>query len=202
MWTLARRSNADAALWPYEVSFDGGIGRGTAGESAGAGATLWVRDPFLGMRCVARAVRAIPGEARAPMAETRAGALALDLLSALRAGIEGRWALQHTRRARAVGDGLRAVRYGAAQARLRDPQVLEHFDLALGRVCRAGWHLDWQAVRRRHNQAAHDLADVAKRWAAALHAAGYVQTRTIFEWVGDSPARLEHADSLGLPAWP
>eukprot|EP00959_Pyramimonas_sp_CCMP1952_P253441 5295430-Pyramimonas_sp.AAC.1 len=62
---------ADAAQWPFELTFDGGARRiGEGDKVSGAAAVLWRHDPHRGYpRVVAVAVVALPGCDNAQTAE-------------------------------------------------------------------------------------------------------------------------------------
>ena len=78
---------------------------------------------------------------------------------------------QPAARAVIVGDSLNTIRFGAAQARLRNPALQAILEPGIGRL--AGWGLpDWYAVRRRFNKAADKLAGIASRRAADLRREG------------------------------
>ena len=98
---------------------------------------------------VAQAVVAIPWNATAQMAEAMGCCAALSLLRRARGG---------PRRARIVGDNLAVVRYGAATASLCAVPQQAVLEVALAEAYVAGWHLEWQAVRRHLNTAADALA--------------------------------------------
>ena len=154
--------------------FDGGARDTVQGRLAGAGATLWRHHLAGGPPvCVARGTVAIPRVATAQMAEALGCRAALELLR----HVEG-----DGRRARVVGDNLAVVRYGAGTARIRRPQIQAHLELALSQAARAGWVLDWQAVRRRLNKAADAMATEAVHWAHKLRAQGCLQPTLAFEW--------------------
>ena len=174
--TVGRNPSLEAedALWPWEVTFDGGADTGPNAEAAGAGATLWKHDLAGGPpRCVARAVVAIPWAAGAPLAEALGCKAGLDLL---------RQAGGDCRRARVVGDNLGVIRYCAGTARLRALPQQALLEAALGAALAQGWQLDWQAVRRPLNAEADRLATQGTRWARALRRSGVTEVRQHIEW--------------------
>ena len=62
-----------------------------------------------------------------------------------------------------------------------------------------GWSVEWQAVRRAHNTAAHDLASAAATWAHELQRAGDPAPRLLVVWEGEQDPGVQ---GLWLPAWP
>ena len=123
----------------------------------------------------------------------------MELLAAV-SDIQGqREDVPRARRARIVGDNPQVVRYGAAQARLRVLARQEPIDEGLEHAARLGWDLEWQLVRRRLNDEAHQCASAAARWAASLLERGSHESQSYFDW-GDGG----RDGVLGLltPAWP
>ena len=165
------------ALWPLEVTFDGGARETEAGPVAGAGACLW-RHQVLGgpPRLVAAAVVAIPWGASAQLAEAFGCRAALELLWRYGEGIG---------RARVVGDNLAVIRYCAGTARLRARPQQALLEDALANASARGWVLDWQAVRRNLNTLADRHATRGAVWAQECRVAGVHRLRTRYGAVGD-----------------
>ena len=186
--TVGRNPSPEAedALWPWEVTFDGGASPSANGAVAGAGAALWRHNVGGGgPTCVARTSVAIPWGASAPLAEAIGCRAALDLLRQV--GGSGR-------RARVVGDNLGVVRYGAGTARLRAQAQHAVLEEAFSAVLSQGWQLDRQAVRRHLNREADRLAMAGALWARSLRGEGVASIRARTEWTegapGDIAARL------------
>ena len=193
---------AGAAICPIEISFDGSTKQARGARASGAGSAAWVLGGRGPPRCVARAVLALPDVSAAPEAEAQAGGLALELLNHIaRARRRGtRPAVAGlARAARLVGDCVPVVRYGAAQARLRHGAHREPIDEGMRQAGANGWSVEWQAVRRAHNTAAHDLASAAATWAHELQRAGDSAPRLLVVWEGEQDPGVQ---GLRLPAWP
>ena len=163
------------STWPYEITFDGGARTIDDTAVAGAGAILWEHD-LQGTcpRQVATTVVAIPWGAGAQAAEAAGCCAGLRLLQALRPS---------RRAARIVGDNLGVIRYGAGTARLRRLQMQAQLETALAATLSQGWHLTWQAVRRRLNQAADALATEGVLWAKDLAVQGDTNISTRTTWL-------------------
>ena len=152
------------AMWPWEVTFDGGARNTGMGPMAGAGAVLWRHHIGGGEPSVeAKAVVAIPWDASAQVAEAHGCRAALRLLQ-LHAGGQ--------KRARVVGDNLAVIRYGAGTAGMRVTPQQALLEVALAGVYTRGWDLDWQAVRRRLNTEADELATMGVHQAARCASQG------------------------------
>ena len=160
--------------WPYEATFDGGAREIGSGCVAGAGAAIWQHHLQGGAPTrVASAVVAIPWDASAQVAEAVGCRTALGLLLDLPT---------EQRCARMVGDNIAVVRYGAGHARLRRIDMQGHLEHSLQEAYRRGWTFHWQAVRRRLNGSADDLATQGVYWAAQLRDRGDTAIRTEVTW--------------------
>ena len=191
---------AGAAHWHTEAYFDGATGRSRLGRVAGAGVVLWRMDAQGAPRCIARAALAMPGGASAPVAESRAAGLAVDLLTRMHeAPPDASLTPLSTRRARVCGDCTQTIRYTNGQARMRVIARREPIDAALDRAWRHGWNIRWQAIRRAHNAAAHAVATAAVAWASRLLARGRRACRSCIVWATGGQAPPE---DLTLPALP
>ena len=126
---------------------------------------------------IATAVAAIPRGTTAQVAEALGCRLALRMILQTDPAV---------RAARLVGDNTGVVRYGAGTARLLRPEMQGHLDVLLADAAEAGWRLSWQAVRRRLNAAADELAGEGEEHAARLAAAGrwgiWIQERWVAGW--------------------
>ena len=176
--------SAEDALWPYEVTFDGGRRDVDGQDEAGAGATLWRHPPGGGNPLrLAQAKVALPLGTSAQQAEASGCRAALYLLEAW-----GRGPL----RARVVGDNLGVVRFGAGVARLRHLTMQALLEVPLTGLALNGWVLAWQAVRRRVNAAADALATSALLWAAERHGTGLPTPVMDVTWDVSPGVRLPH----------
>ena len=167
----------DTALWPYEVTFDGGARHiHPEHKVAGAGATLWKHDPEGGSpKQIASIVVALPDVSDSQSAEATACRAALACLANV---------LSDTRAARVVGDNLAVVRYGAGTGRFQRSLLQAQMELALGPLAQRGWRLQWHAVRRRLNKAADRLATLGVFWAEAVRRNRGRGVRTHIVWHG------------------
>ena len=86
------------------------------------------------------------------------------------------------RSARILGDNTGVVRYGAGTARLRRPEMQAHLDAPIASAAEAGWQLSWQAVRRRLNAGADELAGEGEEEAARRASAGQWEVWTQTRW--------------------
>ena len=84
-------------------------------------------------------------------------------------------------------DNLAVIRYCAAQGRLRRPAMQAVVEPGLAALERGGWHVAWQAVRRRLNMAADSAAAEAVQWAGSLRAEGVTAPRVRVRWAVDPP---------------
>ena len=169
------------ALWPFELTFDGGARRIQNDQVAGGGATLWRHNLNGGApTMIAEAVIAIPTSATAQLAEATACRVGLDLLGRLTSA---------PRRARVVGDNLAAIRYGAGQGRFRHLPIMAQMEAGLQRLATLGWTTTWQAVRRRLNAAADRRATQGAQWAYELLQQGVREVRTRITWLTESGGR-------------
>ena len=162
------------SLGQFELTFDGGARPCPGGRVAGAGAVLWGPPGPEGRQAIARILVAMPGEQHAQIAEARAAAAGLDLLLSQS---------PDTRYAAVAGDNLAVVRFCCAQGRLRQPAMHQLLDPRLSTAHERGWVLDWQAVRRRLNCEADEVATMAVRWAASLFAQGIMDERSRTDWL-------------------
>ena len=122
---------------------------------------------------IASATVAIPWNAGAQVAEAVGCRAGLDLLGQLHPPY---------RAARVVGDNLGVIRYCAGTARLRRLHMQAHLEPSLATALTQGWHLSWQAVRRRLNQEADALATNGVQWAASLREQGQRTIQLRFTW--------------------
>ena len=169
------------ALWPYELTFDGGARRIQQEQVAGGGVTLWRHNLNGGSpTMIAEAVIAIPSAATAQLAEATACRVGLNMLGTL----------EHApRRARVVGDNLAAIRYGAGQGRFRHLPIMAQMEAGLQRLATLGWTTTWQAVRRRLNAAADHRATQGAQWAYELVQQGIREVQTRITWLTESGGR-------------
>ena len=143
------------------LSFDGGARPQEPGSTwnGGAGAILWRADSQGSLVPQAKAVVALPGERRAPIAEAQGCKAALKLLAKTNTA---------ARPLTIIGDNLGIVRLGAGQARFKDSDFYAILAESLGDLALAGWAPKWIAVRRRFNKAADALATAGVKWAATM----------------------------------
>ena len=85
--------------------------------------------------------------------------------------------------AHVIGDNLAVIWFCAGTARLRKVEMQAHLELALGRVLEAGWGLRWQAVRRRLNHSADELATRGVHCAARRRDSGLSDVGPNVEWI-------------------
>ena len=138
---------------PYEVTFDGRAKAQAGSRAAGAAAILWGHPLHDGSRTLlARALVSLPEVPHAQEAEAWGATLAVDLLASVPGPL---------RKARIIGDNLAVVRYGAEKGHLHRPEIHRPLASALAAAAERGWHLKWQAVRRRLNKAADAAATEA-----------------------------------------
>ena len=136
---------------------------------AGAGAILWGPPGPDGSRpIVARAVVGHPSVEHAQTAEAVGCAAALDLVAQRGAAL---------RAAKIIGDNLAVVRYGAAQGRLRRPQMQQVLAGRLAALHERGLDLSRAAVRRRLIAEA-ERATEGLFWAAERLTAGLLTSAT------------------------
>ena len=117
---------------------------------------------------------ALPGVPHAQEAEAAGCGIGLGMLGAVETG-------GFPLRAMIAGDNLAVVRYGAAAARPRRPEMAARTDDQLGRLLAAGWRISWRAVRRRLNRAADRLATAGFHWAEVLRATGRGRERVRYQ---------------------
>ena len=165
----------DTALWPYEVTFDGGARHIHPDHKvSGAGATLWRHDASgRPPEQVASIVVALPDVQDSQVAEASGCRAALGGLANVSTDV---------RAARVVGDNLAVVRYGAGTGRFQRSLLQAQMELALGPLAQKGWRLQWHAVRRRLNKAADRLATLGVFWAEALRRRGVREVRSHIVW--------------------
>ena len=174
-WTPS--PECEDALWPLELTFDGGsraLAEGGAHVS-GAGAILWRHDPAGGPPTrLATVTVALPDGPGAQVAEAAGCRAGLGLLRGLAVP---------ARRARVLGDNVPAIRYGAGTGRFRRLQIQTHLEGGLRPLAEEGWVLEFQAVRRRLNQGADALATDGVHWAQELRAAGETGPHFRTQWL-------------------
>ena len=96
--------------------------------------------------------------------------------------------------ARVAGDNLGTIRYGAGSSRFRQLSLYSQMEQALSHAQQHGWLLSWQAVRRRFNEAADELATAGIAWAHELYRQGHsaLQHFTVWHERPDRPRRPDH----------
>ena len=105
--------------------------------------------------------------------------------------------------ARVAGDNLGTIRYGAGSYRFRQLSLYSQMEQALSHAQQHGWLLSWQAVRRRFNEAADELATAGIAWAHALFQHGHSALQHVTFWHDrpdhpPCPAHLPQATYLHL----
>ena len=182
----------DTALWPYEVTFDGGARHIHPDHKvAGAGATLWRHDAAgRSPEQIASIVVALPDVSDSQVAEATGCRAALASLANVTTDV---------RAARVVGDNLAVVRYGAGTGRFQRSLLQAQMELALGPLAQRGWRLQWHAVRRRLNKAADRLATLGFFWAEALRRHGGRGVRTHIVWHNPSAPLPDIPDQFPDP---
>ena len=89
------------------------------------------------------------------------------------------------------------ARYCAGTGRLRHPAMQAHLDGPLDAAAELGWRLDWQAVRRRLNEAADGLAGLGLAEVARRAARGDWGVHVAALW---EPTALARRVRAGAPA--
>ena len=185
--------DGEDALWPWEITFDGGATRKDENSVAGAGAVLWKHDIRGGAPTkLLSVVVAIPGCDNAQLAEATGCRYALEALTRSTPGPSS---------VRIVGDNLAAVRYGAGSARMRRPALQSQIEAGLQPLLLAGWRMQWQAVRRRLNKAADALATVGQKWAELVMASGHGGLQ-VLQVSHQNPQRTPLPPSFPPPPYP
>ena len=140
----------EAALCPFELTYDGATGAGPDGRLVAGAACIWER----------------PSDGRAPQLRATVrillplGATAQDgEAQACRIGLEEVARLDVSRRRlRVIGDCPPVTRYGAAQGRLQRLPAQAAMDAGIRAATSRGWRLTWALVHKSGNQTAHAAA--------------------------------------------
>ena len=93
---------------------------------------------------------------------------------------------------------MAVIRYGAGTARIRRPELQAHLEIGIGEALSAGWSLAWQAVRRRLNHEADELATAGRSEALRMLAQGRAEILTHVDWSLESHP-LRALQAAGTP---
>ena len=140
----------EAALCPYELTYDGATGEGPHRLLVAGAACLWERPPDGQAPRLQATIRVLlPLGSTAQDGEAHACRIGLEHVAPL--PLSGR-------RLRVLGDCPPVTRYGAGQGRLQRLTAQAALDDGIRAATARGWRLTWALVHKSGNKTAHDAA--------------------------------------------